>query len=198
MTPAERAFLHQSSVRIPTVNRVLVLYVTLLAGFWGGHKFLLGARREGWLYLLLSWTALPLLAALGDFVDLLRQPAVGQGFLKRRLLKRHPAEADVVARATWKQLGRVLLLFALFVGVTAWMLGRLGEGRPRVSALCAQITAGMPAQALADFAAVNGLKLRGVHEGFNLLSDTATWGRHSCHVTVASGQVQASSPYFMD
>ena len=194
----DREFLHQSSVRVPTVNRVLVLYVTLLAGFWGGHKFLLGARREGWLYLLLSWTALPLLAALGDFVDLLRQPAIGEGFLRRRLAKRHPAEADMVTRATWKQLGRVLLLLALFVGATVWMVWRLDEGRSRVSALCAQITPGMTAQALAAFAAAHGLKLRAVREGFNVLSDTATFGRHACHVTVASGRVAQSSHYFLD
>lgn len=198
MAPDERAFLHQSSVRIPTVNRALVLYVALLAGFWGGHKFLLGARREGWIYLLLSWTSLPLLAALGDFVDLLRQPPIGEGFLQRRLLKRHPAEADVVARATWMQLGRVLLIFALFVGATVWMIGRLEEGRSRVSALCAQITPGMPVRAVAGFAAVNGLKVRAVREGFNVLSDTATFGRHACHVTVASGQVVQSSHYFLD
>ena len=50
----DREFLRQTSVRIRTVNRALVLYAALLAGFWGGHKFLMGARREGWLYLLLS------------------------------------------------------------------------------------------------------------------------------------------------
>jgi hypothetical protein len=45
VTPQERDFLHQTSIPLRTVNRALVLYVTLLAGFWGGHKFLLGARR---------------------------------------------------------------------------------------------------------------------------------------------------------
>ena len=115
--PGEREFLHQTSLRIGSVNRVLALFVALLAGFWGGHKFLLAARREGWIYLLLSWTSIPLLAALGDFVDLLRQPAVGSGFLKRRLLKRHAADAEVVDRATLWRLGGALLLFCVFVGV---------------------------------------------------------------------------------
>ena len=81
LSPQEREFLHQTSVPLRSVNRVWVLYAALLAGFWGGHKFLLGARREGYLYLLLCWTAIPLLAALADFVDLMRQPAIGHGFL---------------------------------------------------------------------------------------------------------------------
>jgi len=115
MTPEERAFLHQTSVGIPTVNRVLVLYSTLLAGFWGGHKFLLGARREGWIYLLLCITTVPLLASLADFVALIRMPAIGGGFLKRRLPKRHPADADVVEPATWWRLGIAALLFFLIV-----------------------------------------------------------------------------------
>ena len=139
MTPEDRQFLHQTSVRITSVNRAAVLYACLLAGFWGGHKFLLGARREGWMYLLLSWTSIPLWASLGDFVDLVRQPAIGQGLMQRRLLKRHPADRDVVERATWLQLGRVVVIFALLVGAMVWMMARIGEGGERVNALCDEI-----------------------------------------------------------
>ncbi len=113
MHSQDRDFLHQASLRLETVNRLWALYAALLAGFWGGHKFLLGARREGYLYLLLCWTTLPMLAAVLDFVELLRQPAIGQGFLKRRLLKRHRADADVIERSTWLRLGWSLLLFCV-------------------------------------------------------------------------------------
>jgi TM2 domain-containing membrane protein YozV len=112
-----REFLHQTSLRLDTVNRLWVLYAALLAGFWGGHKFLLGARREGYLYLLLCLTTLPMLAAVFDFVDLMRQPAIGEGFLKRRLLKRHRADADLIERATWLRLIWALLLFCLLASI---------------------------------------------------------------------------------
>lgn len=121
MDEAERAFLRQTGVLIPSVNRVLALYVVLLAGFWGGHKFLLGARREGWLYLALSWTAVPLLASLVDAVELHRQPALGRGFGCRRLSARHPADANVIVRSTWRRLvmGAVVWV-VLALGAAAW------------------------------------------------------------------------------
>jgi len=98
------------------VNRVLALYVALLAGFWGGHKFLLGARREGWIYFSLCWSGLTVLAALADFVHLYRQPAIGQGFLRRRILARHPADRDLVEANTWRMLiGLGLATLALMV-----------------------------------------------------------------------------------
>jgi TM2 domain-containing membrane protein YozV len=198
VTSEEREFLHQTSIPLRTVNRVLVLYVTLLAGFWGGHKFLLGARREGWLYLLLSWTAIPLLASLGDFVDLARQHAIGQGFLKRRLLKRHVADRDVIERATWKQLGRVLFLFLLFIAMTVWFTNRMNKGYDRVSNLCKQIKPGTTAQDVATFAVANGLRMSSVREGFNNLGDTATMERHSCHVTIQDGRVVRSEYHVVD
>jgi TM2 domain-containing membrane protein YozV len=198
MTPEERAFLHQTSTPLRTVNRALVLFVTLLAGFWGGHKFLLGARREGWLYLLLSWTIIPLLASLGDFVDLVRQPTVGQGFLKRRLLKRHVAEREVIERATWKQLGRVLFLFLLFIAFSVWVASRMNQGHDRIGNLCQQIKPGTASADVATFASDNGLRMGIVKEGFNILSDNATMGRHSCHVTIQNGRVERSEHYFLD
>lgn len=121
MDDAERAFLQQTGVLVPSVNRVLVLYVTLLAGFWGGHKFLLGARREGWLYLALSWTAVPLLASLADALYLSRQPASGQGLGRRRLPARHPADADEIERSTWRRLALgAAVVVALALGAAAW------------------------------------------------------------------------------
>ncbi|MCW5648512.1 MAG: NINE protein [Ramlibacter sp.] len=122
MNEADRVFWHQTSVRLRTVNRVLALYVALLAGFWGGHKFLLGARREGWLYLAFAWSGITLLASLLDFVDLMRQPAIGQGFLRRRLPARHRAEGDRIDPATWRRLGRVTLAFIVAVTVVSFCL----------------------------------------------------------------------------
>ncbi len=97
----------------PSVNRVFLLYVTLLAGFWGGHKFLLGATREGWLYLLLCASGIPVLAALADFVELARQPPVGAGFLKRRLPKYPPQAAGEISRTAFLRLcGSALCMVA--------------------------------------------------------------------------------------
>lgn len=198
MTPEDREFLHQTSVRVGSVNRVLVLYVALLAGFWGGHKFLLGARREGWIYFALALTTIPVWAALADLIDLMRQPAMGRGFLKRRLLKRHPADASIVERKTWLRLGKVTLIMSLAIAAMAWMMDRLNDGHARVAGLCAQIQPGMPADDAARFAAANGLKTRALREGFNIFSDEATWGRHACHVTLAGGRVESSTHYFLD
>jgi TM2 domain-containing membrane protein YozV len=198
LSPKEREFLHQTSIPLRSINRVLVLYVTLLAGFWGGHKFLLGARREGYLYLLLCWTAIPLLAALADFIDLMRQPAIGQGFLKRRLLRRHVADADVIERATWLQLGRACLLFLLFTALSVWITHRIDQGHARVSALCKQILPGMSAEDVTRFAAANGLRAGVLRDSNQALIDTATLGRHSCVVRIESGQVIWSEHQFND
>lgn len=198
MNSEEREFLHQSSIPLRSVNRVLVLYAALLAGFWGGHKFLLGARREGYLYLLLCWTAIPLLAAIADFIDLIRQPTLGQGFLKRRLLKRHVADVNVIERATWKQLGRAFFLFALFAAASIWITHRINQGHERVSRLCQQILPGMPAEEVTRFASTHGLRSGAIQEGHQALIDTATMGRHSCYVTIANGKVVSSEHFFND
>jgi hypothetical protein len=47
VTPEDRQFLHQTSVRITSVNRAAVLYTCLLTGFWGGHKFFAGRTARG-------------------------------------------------------------------------------------------------------------------------------------------------------
>ena len=97
-----------------TVNRAFALYVTLLAGFWGGHKFLLGATREGWLYLLLCISGIPVLAALADFWDLLHQQPIGAGFLQRRLPKYPPEARGIISRQAWLRLcGSALCMLAV-------------------------------------------------------------------------------------
>lgn len=115
LTAERREFLHQTSLRLRTVNRLLVLYATLLVGMFGVHKFVLGARREGWLYLALSWTSFTVLPALLDFAELLRQPAVGQGFAVRRLIARHPADCDVIESATRRRLVHCALVWTVLV-----------------------------------------------------------------------------------
>ncbi len=194
----DREFLHQSSIPLRSVNRALVLYTALLAGFWGGHKFLLGARREGYLYLLLCWTAIPLLAAIADFIDLMRQPALGQGFLKRRLLKRHVADANVIERDTWRQLGRAFFLLALFVAASMWITHRINQGHERVSSLCQQIQPGMHADEVTRFATTHGLRAGAIHEGQQALIDTSTMGRHSCYVAFSNGKVVTAEHVFND
>lgn len=99
----------------PSVNRLLLLFCAMLAGFWGGHKFLLGAKREGWIYLLLSWTAIPLLASLVDLLELLRQPPLGHGFLRRRLPRRYPWEESMIERTTLLRFGGATLFMVLLV-----------------------------------------------------------------------------------
>ena len=198
MTPDERAFLHQSSIPLHTVNRALVLFAALSAGFWGGHKFLLGARLEGWLYLLLSWTSISVWMAIGDFFDLLRLPAIGHGFLKRRLVKRHLADAHVIEKATLKRLGFVVIVMALLIAAMVGIVSLLDRGEKRVRTLCEQINIGMPATELAAFATANGLRISNVREGFNVLADATTLGRHSCHVHIESGRVKQSNHHFID
>jgi TM2 domain-containing membrane protein YozV len=194
----QRQFMHQNSTPPRTKNRALVICAALLAGIFGTHKFLLGARREGYLYLFFCWTAIPLLAGLADFIDLMRQPALGQGFLKRRLLKRHVDDADVIERATWLQLGRACLLFMLFAASSVWITHRINQGHDRVSTLCKQTLPGTPAEDVTRFAAANGLRAGAIRNGDQALIDTASMGRHSCYVRIEGGKVTLSEHHFND
>jgi hypothetical protein len=117
-----REDLYLDSMPLRTVNRVLVLYAALLTGMFGGHKLLLGARREAWLYIALSWTSITVLAALLDFIDLMRQPAVGRGFMQRRLVTRPVVERDLIEATTWRQLGRAALLLSVAVVVAMFFI----------------------------------------------------------------------------
>ncbi|HKK54432.1 MAG TPA: TM2 domain-containing protein [Patescibacteria group bacterium] len=52
-------------------NKLIAIILTLVFGAFGIHKFYLGRIRAGVLYLLFSWTFVPLLLALFDFIVLL-------------------------------------------------------------------------------------------------------------------------------
>jgi TM2 domain-containing membrane protein YozV len=52
------------------LRRKKVLLVTLFCGFWGGHHFLLHARRQGLLYLLLAFTMAPAFASTLDLMSM--------------------------------------------------------------------------------------------------------------------------------
>ncbi|MBL8312046.1 MAG: NINE protein [Burkholderiales bacterium] len=120
-----REFLRQTSVMIQTVNRLTVLTAALTLGGLGVHKFLLGARREGLIYLALVWTGIPVLCGVMDFVALLMQPAIGRGLGGRRLIKRHIADMDVVERGTWYRMLASALLMALLAVGYALGLGKV-------------------------------------------------------------------------
>src|SRR5690242_13343211 len=49
-------------------NKAALLTLTLFAGGLGAHKFYLGKYWQGILYLLFSWTCIPALVALIEFV----------------------------------------------------------------------------------------------------------------------------------
>ncbi|HBM96097.1 TPA: hypothetical protein DD394_00830 [bacterium UBP9_UBA11836] len=50
------------------VNKVIYLLITFFLGGLGIHKFYAGKSMAGWLYLLFSWTGIPTLLAIYDFV----------------------------------------------------------------------------------------------------------------------------------
>lgn len=68
----------------------------------------------------------------------------------------------------------------------------------RVTALCAEIRAGMPIAELGAFARKNGLGLSAPGEGLNYLPDKASMGRHLCRVQVRAGLVESSGYLFLD
>ena len=105
-----REFAYQTSVIVGTVSRRALVLITLLAGWFGAHKFFLGARLEGLIYLGLSWTGVPALAALMDLWKFSFWPAP-------RVLKTHPADRNFVSSETRWQLGLAALALALLFGV---------------------------------------------------------------------------------
>lgn len=52
-------------------NKTIAIILTLFFGAFGVHKFYLGKLKSGVLYLLFSWTFIPLLLALIDLIILL-------------------------------------------------------------------------------------------------------------------------------
>ena len=105
-----REFAYQTSVIVGTVSRRALVLITLLGGWFGAHKFFLGARLEGLIYLGLSWTGVPALAALMDLWKFSFWPAP-------RVLKTHPADRNFVSSETRWQLGLAALALALLFGV---------------------------------------------------------------------------------
>lgn len=102
----------ETSRIIKMANRRAVLATALFAGFWGGHKFLLGARREGYLYLFFCWTLVPAIATLIDIADLSFAPHVQGRFPVRSWEARNEIE-----RSTWIRLGIGCLVIALWIVV---------------------------------------------------------------------------------
>jgi hypothetical protein len=194
----ERERLHQSSLPLRSVNRALLLYATLLGGIFGLHKWLLGAYREAWVYIALSWTGVSALASVFDFLDLLRQPAMGNGFFRRRLIKRHVADAGVIEKATWKQLARAAFVFFALIAFAAWNLRGLHGAHEEVSRLCATIPIGQSAQTTQVWAKQRGFQSRPLQEGSNALIAPHTFGRHQCAVDIVQGQVSHVRYVFFD
>jgi len=52
-------------------DRTVAIVLAFFLGSFGGHKFYLGNNLAGVLYLLFSWTLIPLLIAFFDFLGLL-------------------------------------------------------------------------------------------------------------------------------
>jgi TM2 domain-containing membrane protein YozV len=54
-------------------DKTIAIIISLVFGAFGLHKFYLGKIKSGVLYLLFSWSFVPLLLALFDLVILLAQ-----------------------------------------------------------------------------------------------------------------------------
>jgi TM2 domain-containing membrane protein YozV len=52
-------------------NKTIAIILAIVFGAFGIHKFYLGSIKAGVLYLLFSWTFIPLLLALFDLIVLL-------------------------------------------------------------------------------------------------------------------------------
>lgn len=94
------------------VNRRFVLFMALLGGFWGAHKFALRARREAWIYLALSWTGISAFAGVIDLA-ILAFSSHQQGFFPRRSM----AKQDVVEPSTLIRLMLGALAMAALIGI---------------------------------------------------------------------------------
>lgn len=56
---------------VPPKSRGTAIFLTLFFGWFGAHKFYLGQKAQGWLYLVFFWTLLPLVMSLFDLLGLL-------------------------------------------------------------------------------------------------------------------------------
>ena len=55
-------------------NKYVAIILTFFGGGFGFHKFYLGEKVAGILYLLFSWTFIPSILAVFDFIGLLIMP----------------------------------------------------------------------------------------------------------------------------
>ena len=55
-------------------SKTVALLLALFLGGLGIHKFYLGSKKTGWLYLLFFWTVIPAILALIDFFVILFMP----------------------------------------------------------------------------------------------------------------------------
>lgn len=96
------------------VSRRKVLLTALFAGFWGAHKFMLGARREGYLYLALSWTMISAFATILDIAHLSFAPHTDGQFKIRQA-----AQANFIEPATKIRLfcGLLIVLVWIVIGL---------------------------------------------------------------------------------
>lgn len=65
-----------------TVNKKKYLLITLLFGFFGGNKFYIGKYQLGILYLLISFTFLPLFIAVFEFITVCKMKADKDGNIR--------------------------------------------------------------------------------------------------------------------
>lgn len=59
------------TIMIRQKSKFVALILCLLLGWLGGHKFYLGRKGAGTLYLLLCWTGLPMMISFFEFFFLL-------------------------------------------------------------------------------------------------------------------------------
>ena len=77
MSPETATALQQASsdggaTALPARQRNVATTLALLVGGFGVHKFYLGQRLQGWLYLIFSWTLIPGVLATFDALHYLR------------------------------------------------------------------------------------------------------------------------------
>ncbi|MBY0356422.1 MAG: TM2 domain-containing protein [Candidatus Obscuribacterales bacterium] len=71
-----RALIIADSVLPNGKKQLTACLLTLFSGFCGGHKFYLNDTVSGWIYLLWSWTLIPLALSFYDFLILARMTTV--------------------------------------------------------------------------------------------------------------------------
>jgi TM2 domain-containing membrane protein YozV len=55
-------------------NKIVAAFLAFFFGYFGAHKFYLGSFSAGILYLYFSWTLIPAILSLFDFIKLIITP----------------------------------------------------------------------------------------------------------------------------